>query len=619
MMQAFRNSAKLIAIFFGIMLVAWLLGDLSGLANGGLFSRQTVGKINGQSVDTRLYQQVVDQQIQQEQQSSSGPLTLADIQKVRNDVWEQFIQNRILEQELERNNIKVSTDEIEYAIRNEPLPIFLQDSSFKTAGQFDPQKYQAFLRSTTGLQFIPQLEAQYRQEIRQAKLWRLVTADVFLSDVALWQRYVDQYETTTIDLLAIIPRNAVPDSAISVTDEEVASYYKAHPDEFERQRTAFLSYVTLPKVIAASDSAAALARARELRKEIVDQGEDFAAIARQESADSVSAERGGDLGEWTRGDFAAAFDSAAFSMPLNTVSQPVLTEFGYHLIEVTKRDGNKATARHILVPIEIAGAHRDSLDAEADSLELLAAERLDPAALDTAARALGLRISRTNPVQQGGTVLVGRQVVPDAGVWAFQAQEGEVSPIIETPDAMYVFRLDSAQAGGIPPLDQIRQTVASAVRDARKWDAARTIGQNVQKRLSEGSTLDQVAQALSLPHQKLGPFTRVQPPLPNPVIIGAAFGVPVGQTSPMLDTKEGLYFLKVLSRDKPDSAEFAKEVDGLRAQAVRQARQERIRSYLAALRKQADIKDFRSQIFTTNAQAEAQAERNRPAGAPPAL
>lgn len=618
MMQAFRNSAKLIAIFFGIMLVAWLLGDLSGLASG-VFSRQSVGKINGRSVDTRLYQQVVDQTIQQQQQQSSEPLTLADIQKIRNDVWEQFVQNRILEQELERNNIAVSTDEVEYAIRNEPLPIFLQDSSFQTGGQFDPQKYQAFLRSSTGLQFIPQLEAQYRQEIRQAKLWRLVTADVFLSDVALWQRYLDQYETATIDLLAIIPRNAVADSAVPVTDDDVAGYYRAHRDEFERSRTAFLSYVTLPKVITASDTAAALERARTVRGEIVDHGEDFADIARQESADSVSAERGGDLGEWTRGDFAAAFDSAAFSLPLNTVSEPVLTEFGYHLIEVTTRTGDKATGRHILIPIEIAGAHRDSLDAQADSLEVLAAERLDPAALDTAARALGLRISRTNPVQQGTTVLVGRQVVPDAGVWAFQAQKGEVSPIIETPDAMYVFRLDSAQAAGIPPLEEIRQSVAAAARDAKKWDVARTIGQNVQKRLSEGSSLDQVAQALSLPHQTLGPFTRVQPPLPNPVIIGAAFGVPVGETSPMLDTEEGLYFVKVLSRDQPDSAQFVKEIDDLRAQAVRQARQERIRSYLAALRRTAEIKDYRSEIFTTNAQAEAQAERNRPPTAPPAL
>ena len=67
----------------------------------------------------------------------------------------------------------------------------------------------------------------------------------------------------------------------------------------------------------------------------------------------------------------AAFDSAAFALPLNTLSQPVLSQFGYHLIEITSRKGDKAKGRHILIPIEVAGAHRDQLDAQADSLEKL--------------------------------------------------------------------------------------------------------------------------------------------------------------------------------------------------------------------------------------------------------
>ena len=51
----------------------------------------------------------------------------------------------------------------------------------------------------------------------------------------------------------------------------------------------------------------------------------------------------------------SAFDSAAFTLPLNTVSQPVLSQFGFHMIEVTSRKGDKAKGRHILIPIEVAG------------------------------------------------------------------------------------------------------------------------------------------------------------------------------------------------------------------------------------------------------------------------
>jgi hypothetical protein len=111
----------------------------------------------------------------------------------------------------------------------------------------------------------------------------------------------------------------------------------------------------------------------------------------RESSDTVSGSRGGDLGTWRKGQFDADFEKAATALPLNTVSEPVLTQFGYHLIEVTKRWPDSTSGRHILIPIEVTGAHRDQLDARADSLEQLAAETPRPAALDTAARALGLR------------------------------------------------------------------------------------------------------------------------------------------------------------------------------------------------------------------------------------
>ena len=117
-------------------------------------------------------------------------------------------------------------------------------------------------------------------------------------------------------------------------------------------------------------------------------------MARRESADSASAAKGGDLGEWTKGAMDPAFDSAAFALPLNTLSQPVLSQFGFHLIEITSRKGDKAKGRHILFPIEVAGAHRDQLDAQADSLERSAPSKSDPAALDTVARASSSRIGQ---------------------------------------------------------------------------------------------------------------------------------------------------------------------------------------------------------------------------------
>ena len=85
-------------------------------------------------------------------------------------------------------------------------------------------------------------------------------------------------------------------------------------------------------------------------------GAPFAEVAQRESSDSVSAKNGGDLGEWKKGDMDAAFDAAAFSLPLNALSQPVLSQFGYHIIQVSSRSGDKVKGRHVLIPVEIAGA-----------------------------------------------------------------------------------------------------------------------------------------------------------------------------------------------------------------------------------------------------------------------
>ncbi|MEO8294358.1 MAG: SurA N-terminal domain-containing protein [Gemmatimonadota bacterium] len=608
MMQAFRNSAKLIAVFFGIMLLLWLV-DLSGITGGsGMFSKTTAGRINGQRIETRQYDEAVQNAVRQRQDQSTAPLSLEDMESIRNQVWDQFVQNRIISQEMERHHIQVSSDEIVDAIRSSPPPVLLSDSNFQTEGRFDPEKYERWLASSNGQQAVPYLEAQYRDEIRQAKLWRVVTADVILSDAALWQHYRDEHEMATIRLSAIVPRTVVSDTAVTFTPDEVEKYYREHQEDFRRPRTAYMSYVALPRTLTARDTAAALDRARSIRDEVAG-GAPFADVAKRESSDTVSGNRGGDLGEWTRGDFDTHFDSIAFSIPLNTLSQPVLTQFGYHLIEITSRTGNKAKGRHILIPIEVAGEHRDQMDAQADSLETLAADRLDPAALDTVGRVLNLPVLHSGPVQEGTRVQVGRFVVPDAGVWAFQAEKGETGPIIEIPEAFFVFRLDSLQEAGVPTLANLRPAVESAVRDQKKWVKARELAKDMDKRLTEGSTLAQAADALKLPHQDLGPFSRINPPLPTPQIIGAAFGLKKGEHSTPLDTEEGIYFVEVLDRVAADSADFAKSIDDLRAQSIRDERQQRIRSYMTALRDQADIKDYRSEIYRTTAQTEAQAAR----------
>jgi peptidyl-prolyl cis-trans isomerase D len=607
MMQAFRNAAKPVVYVITITFLGWMIFNLSGISGqGGLFTKTSVGSINGTAVDARVYQQAVQNAITERQRTTGTSLGLEDVEQVRNQVWEQFIQNAVIGDEIAKYHIGVTTDQVADWIRNVPPQDLQALPDFQTEGHFDLAKYQRWLASPIGQQYIPMLEQQARDDLLRTKLFTDITSDIYLSDAALWERYRDVNEKVSMSLTAIIGRNAVPDSAVPVSDAEVEAYYRSHLKEFSRPRAAFMSFVAVPRLLDASDSAAALARAEDLRKQIIG-GLAFADVAKRESSDTTSAKNGGDLGTFAKGKMVAEFDKAVFSLPLNTVSEPVKTGFGYHLIEVTKRSGDSATARHILIPFELAGAHRTQVDAATDSLQRLGAARLDPAALDTVARALHLPVGHTGPVQEGSRVLVGTYVVPDAGVWAFQAKLGETSDVIEGEAAEYVFRLDSIQPAGTPALAQIRTGVSVVVRDSKKDEKAKAIAADLESRIAKGQSLADASKALNLPNKTFPLFSRVTPPLTTPKLVGAAFGLPKGQVSTPIDTPDGIYVIQVLEHQMADSADFEKNKIRNRGDMIQSVKQDRVRTYVTALRTDAKIVDDRNALRKTNAEAEAAA------------
>ena len=609
MMQAFRNSAKVAGAIFALLMFVFVLTSVDW---SGLGTTTTVGKVNGQSIDARTYQTAVQQTIDNRQRQSPASLTLEDRTQIEDQVWDQFVDGRVLDAEYRRRGITVSEDEMVEAIRNSPPADFQSVPEFQTDSQFDLGKYQRWLTSSVAAEYLPMLEAQYRDQIRRSKLLRVVTADVYLSDPALWEQYRDEHEMVKIGLTAIIPRNAVPDSSVKLSDAEIEEYYRAHMDDFKRPATAFLSFVALPRLTNASDSALAHARADSARAEIA-AGTPFADVARRESADTASAEKGGDLGEWTKGSMDPAFDSAAFALPLKTVSKPVLSQFGYHLIEITSRSGKKAKGRHILFPIEVAGAHRDLLDARADSLERLAADR-------TERRRLWMRPRRRWRSRSARPCRCKREPRCRWAISSCRTPECGPSRPRRAPPARSSRPVSpstcsawtASKRKGSRRLAQIRPAATFAARNDKKRLLAKEIAQNYMKRLDSGASMADAAKAMNLPHREFGPFSRINPPLTDPTVIGTAFGLDAGQRSGLLDTKDGLYVLETLEHMKADSAQFVKELDQFRLRTIQLARQDRVRGYLQALRASAKIVDNRAKLQQQMQQQQQQAPVPQP-------
>jgi parvulin-like peptidyl-prolyl isomerase len=127
------------------------------------------------------------------------------------------------------------------------------------------------------------------------------------------------------------------------TELDLRSYYDTHKSEFEEAQGSHIlirfkgSSVPLKKDEKDLTDEEALAKAQDLRKKII-AGGDFAALAKAESDDAGSAAKGGELGTFKHGQMVPAFDQAAFTLPIGEISEPVKTQFGYHIIKVTSRD-----------------------------------------------------------------------------------------------------------------------------------------------------------------------------------------------------------------------------------------------------------------------------------------
>jgi peptidyl-prolyl cis-trans isomerase D len=600
MLRLMRAQSKWVFYILAIAFVGWLaVGQVMEILGP---SGNVVLRVNRREFPVTEYQRRVQlANDQYRQQNGNAPLTREDEQQIGDQVINQMVQEALLEQEYKRLGIRVSDAEIREAAQTSPPPEVMSDPQFQTDGQFDSRKWNQFLASADP-QLLARVEAIYREEIPRIKLAQYLTSDVYVSDAKLWRVYRDQHDSVRIASLAVWPYT-VPDTT-RISDGELRGYIAKHEDELKRPGVAYVRFVALPRMPDAADSAAARTRVARVRSELA-RGVKFEDVARRESADSVSGQRGGDLG-WIKRDqqgFDQQFLQGVRALKPGQTSAPVATQFGYHIIRVDQAKGDSVKARHILIPVELQGTHLEAVESRADSLERQASERTGPFVLDSAARRLGLVVSPTYQVTQGDRFSIGRYAIPDVSVWAFEAPVGETSPVIEALPAFYVFQLDSVVEGGVPPLAEIRGRVTNLLRLEKQKVLARRRADSLLASLKDVPELT-AASARGLPVERFGPFTRIRPPSylgGQPYVIGTAFGLRVGERSGVVEGENGYFIIESTGRKLADSTAWLAQRDAQRTQLRQAVQQARIQQYMEGVRARAKIVDRRKDLFRAQA------------------
>ncbi|OYU97769.1 MAG: hypothetical protein CFE21_05625 [Bacteroidetes bacterium B1(2017)] len=157
---------------------------------------------------------------------------------------------------------------------------------------------------------------------------------------------------------------------VKVTPTDIKNFYNEIPVDSLPYYSAEveLSQIILEPKISKESRMVALEKATDLRRRIVENGDNFSTLALLYSDDKGSAAKGGVLGYFGRGMMVPEFEGAAFRLKPDSVSKVIETKYGYHIIQVINRKGDEVNARHILImpkiystDVEIAKHKLDSI------------------------------------------------------------------------------------------------------------------------------------------------------------------------------------------------------------------------------------------------------------------
>ena len=518
MLQDIReNSQGMIAkVIIGVIVAIFALTGVEWLI-GGFVASPPVAEVNGE--------EITEVQLQANTQNLLASLGGADIdqQLLEQIALNQLIEETVMKQSVDRAGMNVSSNRVDRAI--------LENPNFQINGVFDGDLAVRTMASQ-GYSI-----ALYRDALSQSILLgqlanaysgsNFVTGSELESIAALMQQTRDfRYLSVTLGTRTL---------GTPITQEEIQNYYASNPAEFTEEESVDLSYVVLDRNVISEEIAvaeseilaqydaqradyegsseirashilfelssdlseeAAVQLASETRQRLLD-GEDFATLALELSSDTVSAEEGGDIGYTDGTAFPETLEVALEALSLDEISEPVISEFGVHLLKLTEDTENVYQSFDEV---------RDSIERELKSAEvdLLFAERIEDLSnlafetgdLLTISEQLNLEIQSVSSVSQAnGSGLFANSAVLDAAFSNEVIFDGNNSDVIEIGDSQaIVLRLSHYNESTLLPLEEAAAEISVILRTEKEREAVAELGELLLAARENGADIDSLLQ-----------------------------------------------------------------------------------------------------------------------------
>lgn len=240
--------------------------------------------------------------------------------------------------------------------------------------------------------------------------------------------------------------------SISVTRDEVEEFYYTYKDSLPPIDNRYeLSQIILPIRPGESAYKESYERISLIHQRLLD-GDSFAELAREFSDDAASKDLGGDLGFVRRGELVREYEEVAFSMSEGQISDIVESIFGYHIIQLLEKQGERIRSRHILITAKPADKDRDKvLDTIRDCYFLLSE---DPSLFDSLLQTLS--VDDKSNLDLGYIGWIEYSQLPHEAYRSalFGARPGDITPPFETDQGFHILKVISFKEGGTPTLEE---------------------------------------------------------------------------------------------------------------------------------------------------------------------
>ncbi|VAX13209.1 Peptidyl-prolyl cis-trans isomerase PpiD [hydrothermal vent metagenome] len=541
MLQLIRDRAQGIVIWtiVGLIIITFALFGLSSYLSDS--STASVATVNGVDIAPGEFQQAY-QNYQQRLQQMLGKKYRPELfneNKIRKQVLESLIQQKLLNQELERAGYRAGPQQIVRRIAS--MKVFQED------GKFSPERYKQLLNSQRVNSVV--FEKQIAQDLIEQQLSSGILLSGFVSDAELERAARLQNQKRQLSYI-LLPKSHYLKST-ELTEKEIKNYFEQHKKEFTTPEKVSVEYVELNlddmsrgvevsdkaiaeyyaeqrqsfirqpeqrkashiliKVEKAAEESAALEKIKKIQQELA-KGADFSKLAKKYSDDIGSARQGGELGYFGRGVMDKAFENAVFSLKKGEISKPIRSRFGYHLIKledirkarVADLKDVKESIRHDLQNQQAEKSFYDTVD----KLNNLSYEM--PDSLAPVAEQLGLEVKKS-PLfaRKGGSGLFAQPKVVSAAFSDEVLSEGRNSQLIELSDThVLVLRIARHEPAKQQVLNDVREQVKTQLRNEKVAERIKADSLAVLKKLRAGSSPEKLARALNAKWKPVGAVSR---------------------------------------------------------------------------------------------------------------